>query len=205
MVTPRTSFRLAPTIKVADRVIRESHARGTERLTVRQVVEYSSNIGTITIAERLGAFGRRRGVRGAIRALEFADPRSESVGESLSRAQMRLLGFPEPELQVRFDRADGGFDRVADLTKERTGQAPSYQRNSAESETAQARIQELLEQPLTADRAVELAFLNNRGLQARLAELGIAESERVRAGRLRNPSFSYGRLREGGAEGATAR
>ena len=64
------------------------------------------------IAERLGAFGRRRGVRGAIRALEFADPRSESVGESLSRAQMHLLGFPEPELQVRFDRADGGFDRV---------------------------------------------------------------------------------------------
>lgn len=54
MVTPRTSFRLAPTIKVADRVIRESHTRGTERLTVRQVVEYSSNIGTITIAQRLG-------------------------------------------------------------------------------------------------------------------------------------------------------
>ena len=55
MVTPRTSFRLSPTIKVADRVIRESHTRGTERLTVRQVVEYSSNIGTITIAQRLGA------------------------------------------------------------------------------------------------------------------------------------------------------
>ena len=53
-MTPRTSFRLAPTIKVADRVIRESHARGTERMTVRQIVEYSSNIGTITIAQRLG-------------------------------------------------------------------------------------------------------------------------------------------------------
>ena len=54
-MTPRTSFRLASTIKVADRVIRESHARGTERMTVRQVVEYSSNIRTITIAQRLGA------------------------------------------------------------------------------------------------------------------------------------------------------
>ena len=61
MVTPRTSFRLAPTIKVADRVIRESHTRGTERLTVRQVVEYSSNIGTITIAQRLGSVGSRPG------------------------------------------------------------------------------------------------------------------------------------------------
>jgi cell division protein FtsI/penicillin-binding protein 2 len=57
IVSPRTSFRLAPTIKVADRVIRESHARGTERMTVRQIVEYSSNIGTITIAQRLGEGG----------------------------------------------------------------------------------------------------------------------------------------------------
>jgi cell division protein FtsI/penicillin-binding protein 2 len=53
-VTPGTSFRLAPTIRVADRVIRESHVRGTEDLSVRQIVEYSSNIGTITIAQRLG-------------------------------------------------------------------------------------------------------------------------------------------------------
>jgi cell division protein FtsI/penicillin-binding protein 2 len=54
IVNPSTSFRLAPTIKVSDRVIREAHTRGTERLTVKQIVEYSSNIGTITIAQRLG-------------------------------------------------------------------------------------------------------------------------------------------------------
>jgi cell division protein FtsI/penicillin-binding protein 2 len=54
IVTPRTSFRLAPTIRVADRVIRESHSRGTETMSVREVVEYSSNIGTITIAQLLG-------------------------------------------------------------------------------------------------------------------------------------------------------
>jgi cell division protein FtsI/penicillin-binding protein 2 len=54
MVTPRTSFRLQPTIRVADRVIRESHLRGTEQMSVRQIVEHSSNIGTITIAQRLG-------------------------------------------------------------------------------------------------------------------------------------------------------
>jgi cell division protein FtsI (penicillin-binding protein 3) len=55
LVSPTTSFRLAPTIQVADRVIGEAHSRGTERLTVKQIVEYSSNIGTITIAEKLGA------------------------------------------------------------------------------------------------------------------------------------------------------
>jgi len=53
-VTPRTSFRLRPTIRVADRVIREAHLRGTQRMTVRSIVERSSNIGTITIAQRLG-------------------------------------------------------------------------------------------------------------------------------------------------------
>lgn len=54
IVSPRSSFRLPPTIRVADRVIEEAHTRGTQRMTVRQVVEYSSNVGTITIAQRLG-------------------------------------------------------------------------------------------------------------------------------------------------------
>jgi cell division protein FtsI (penicillin-binding protein 3)/stage V sporulation protein D (sporulation-specific penicillin-binding protein) len=54
IVSPSTSFRLAPAIRVSDRVIREAHSRGTQRLTVKQIVEYSSNIGTITIAQRLG-------------------------------------------------------------------------------------------------------------------------------------------------------
>ena len=55
VVTPESSFVLAPTIKVADRVIREAHIRGTERMTVRQILAESSNVGTITIAkDRLG-------------------------------------------------------------------------------------------------------------------------------------------------------
>ncbi|MFO7572908.1 MAG: penicillin-binding protein 2 [Gaiellaceae bacterium] len=54
IVGPRTSFRLPPTIRVADRVIREAHTRPTQQMSVREIVEYSSNIGTITIAQRLG-------------------------------------------------------------------------------------------------------------------------------------------------------
>jgi hypothetical protein len=92
---------------------------------------------------------------------------------------------------------DGGFDRVSDLTKERTGQVPTYQRNAQDADNAHARVDELLKQPLTAESAVEVAFLNNRGLQANLNSLGIAESELVRAGRLANPLFSFGRMREG--------
>jgi cell division protein FtsI (penicillin-binding protein 3) len=54
-VTPDTSFNLAPSIKVADREIGESHPRGYETLTTRQILEQSSNVGAITIGLRLGA------------------------------------------------------------------------------------------------------------------------------------------------------
>ena len=93
---------------------------------------------------------------------------------------------------------DGGFGKVAELTKERTGQTASWQRSTDETDTARARVDELLKQPLTADTAVELALLNNRGLQARFGELGIAESDLVRAGRLANPSFGFSRIQGGG-------
>ena len=73
VVSPETTFRLAPTIHVADRVIREAHTRGMETMTVRQILSESSNVGTITIAEKLGGpqlaswidrfgFGKRTGV-----------------------------------------------------------------------------------------------------------------------------------------------
>ncbi len=54
IVSPASSFVLPSTLLVADRVIGESHTRGTERMSVREIVERSSNIGTITIAQRLG-------------------------------------------------------------------------------------------------------------------------------------------------------
>jgi len=95
--------------------------------------------------------------------------------------------------------ADGGFGKVSALTKERTGQAVAAQRTDADGQAARARVTELLKEPLTAESAVEVALLNNRGLQAKFGELGIAESDLVRAGRLKNPSFSFGRLSGGGS------
>jgi cell division protein FtsI (penicillin-binding protein 3) len=55
VVSPTTSFVLPPQIQVADRWIHEAHARGTERMTVREILTNSSNVGTVTIAEQLGA------------------------------------------------------------------------------------------------------------------------------------------------------
>jgi cell division protein FtsI (penicillin-binding protein 3) len=54
LVAPRSAFTLPYEIHVADRVIRDAHPRGTERLTVDQILSYSSNVGTITLAQLLG-------------------------------------------------------------------------------------------------------------------------------------------------------
>ena len=53
----------------------------------------------------------------------------------------------------------------------------------------------MLAKPLGADDAVAVALLNNRGLQARYAALGIVEADLVQAGRLPNPTFTFSRLR----------
>ena len=93
---------------------------------------------------------------------------------------------------------DGGFGKVSQLTQERTGQGVALQRSQEDAQTARNRVAELLQVALTADAAVEVALLNNRGLQAKFGDLGIAESELVRAGRLKNPSLSFGRMSGGG-------
>jgi len=54
IVTPQTTFDLPYSIEVADRVIHDSHERGTERMSVAQILWQSSNVGTVTIARRLG-------------------------------------------------------------------------------------------------------------------------------------------------------
>jgi len=51
---------------------------------------------------------------------------------------------------------------------------------------------------LTADAAVQIALLNNRGLQASYNELGIAEAAMVRSSLPPNPTISVSRLAGGG-------
>jgi len=55
LVTPQSAFTLPYSIHVADRIIHDAHPRGTERMTVDQILSQSSNVGTITLAEQLGA------------------------------------------------------------------------------------------------------------------------------------------------------
>ena len=53
LVTPQTKFTLPYSIRVADRVIHDAEPRGTETMTVAQILQRSSNVGTVTIARTL--------------------------------------------------------------------------------------------------------------------------------------------------------
>ncbi len=93
--------------------------------------------------------------------------------------------------------ADGGFSAVERTTKERIGKDLHWARGDADLDTIAKRVAELLAKPLTVDDAVQVALLNNRGLQADFQEIGITEAEVVQAGRLPNPGFSFGRSSRG--------
>ncbi len=54
-VTPTTSFNVPPTITVADREIGEAHTVGYRTLSTREILEQSSNVGSVMIGQRLGA------------------------------------------------------------------------------------------------------------------------------------------------------
>ncbi|PKM32575.1 MAG: RND transporter, partial [Gammaproteobacteria bacterium HGW-Gammaproteobacteria-12] len=92
---------------------------------------------------------------------------------------------------------DGGFEPVQQASERQLDKQLLWARDEAGRGQIEARVAELLAEPLSLDAAVQLALLNNRGLQAFFDELGIGEAERVQAGRLPNPGFSYGRLEKG--------
>jgi cell division protein FtsI (penicillin-binding protein 3) len=55
IVTPDTKFVLPYSIPVADRIVHDAELRGTETLSVSQILSYSSNVGAVTIAKKLGS------------------------------------------------------------------------------------------------------------------------------------------------------
>ncbi|MDH4326875.1 MAG: TolC family protein [Betaproteobacteria bacterium] len=70
-------------------------------------------------------------------------------------------------------------------------------RTEEAANSVRARVKELLGQPLSAEGAVQIALLNNPGLQARYADLGIAEADLVQASRWSGPKLSFARLTRG--------
>ena len=94
--------------------------------------------------------------------------------------------------------ADGGFGAVETAARTHLDKDVRWVRSADDEKLVNERVDEILKAPLSADSAVQLALLNNRGLQASYNELGIAEADLVQAGRLPNPRFTFERLAQSG-------
>lgn len=74
--------------------------------------EPAARVPLEVLEEMVGRIAGQPGVRAAAAALRFADGRSESVGESLSRVVMHAWGVPLPELQSSLSCPSGRTRRV---------------------------------------------------------------------------------------------
>jgi cell division protein FtsI (penicillin-binding protein 3) len=70
LVTPDTKLTLPPSIHVADREINESHARGTVTYSVREILQWSSNVGAVTIGRKM----EKEGLAKWVEAFGFGEP-----------------------------------------------------------------------------------------------------------------------------------
>lgn len=79
------------------------------------------------------------------------------------------------------------FEDVATTVKIRTGKQIKWDTGSKQDVTARNHLDGLLKKTLSPSRAVQIALLNNRSLQATYANLGMAQADLVQAGLLTNP------------------
>src|SRR5262249_14099541 len=89
---------------------------------------------------------------------------------------------------------DAGMGLVADIAGRELKKEAAAIRSPDEAEAANAAVRRLLGRTLTADSAVQIALLNNRGLQAAYSELAVADAQRVGQSLPPNPTISVTRI-----------
>ena len=94
---------------------------------------------------------------------------------------------------------DGGLGAVNVITGPAVGTDAVALRTPEDAANAEAQVKALLRKPLNADRAVQIALLSNRDLQAAFNTLGLSEAALVQASLPPNPTFSVERIAGAGA------
>jgi outer membrane protein TolC len=94
---------------------------------------------------------------------------------------------------------DSGMGVVADATGESLGKQVAFVRTADDAEQANTTVRQLLARNLSADAAVQVALLNNKGLQAAYNELALAETDLIEQSLPPNPTFSISRISGNGA------
>jgi outer membrane protein TolC len=104
--------------------------------------------------------------------------------------RLAMLSLSIPLASCTSFSPDGGFSSVQGVAEKRLDKKLVWAKTPEQQKLVQDEVRRLLGKPLSVDDAVQLALLNNRGLQAQYAELGLSEADLVSAGRIPNPHFS---------------
>ncbi len=88
---------------------------------------------------------------------------------------------------------DGGMAPVTDGVRKEIGKDVAKHASPEDLRRAREHVQAMLSETLGEDTAVQIALLNNRGLQAAYNDLGISEAEYVQASTPPNPVLSVAR------------
>ncbi|HET9184963.1 MAG TPA: penicillin-binding protein 2 [Solirubrobacterales bacterium] len=136
LVTPSTEFVLPPTIQVADRTIKDAEERGTETMSVAQILARSSNVGAVTIGLKVGAtkfskwidrfgFGRPTGIQFPDEERGIVPSLDEYSGSTIGNLPMgQGLAVTPIQMVAGYTAiANGGMLRPPQLIK-RIGEEP---------------------------------------------------------------------------------
>lgn len=94
---------------------------------------------------------------------------------------------------------DGGMTDVSDVTSRTINKDVAFVRSAEGAAAVDARVRQLLSRTLSLDAAVQIALLNNKGLQAAYNELALAETDLVEQSLPPNPVFAISRISGNGA------
>ena len=85
-------------------------------------------------------------------------------------------------------KPEGDYRDAAALVNKHTGVGKVY--DPAVDPLVEKKVEDLLQDGLHLDEAVQIALLNNRAFQSLFMDIGVSRAEVVQSGMLANPSFS---------------
>jgi len=117
------------------------------------------------------------------------------AGLFLSLSAMALSACANPELTAGLAAREPGFETVRNTTSAATRAQTVFLQDAESIRANSERVHQMVHgQTLSADTAVQVALLNNRGLQASYAELGMTAAEIWQTTLQPNPTVSLGLL-----------
>lgn len=95
----------------------------------------------------------------------------------------------------QYSDRNAGFSEVTRVTKAATGKTTVWVQNQQQANVAAEQVRSLVyKKTISADTAVQVALLNNKGLQAAYAEIGLSAADAWQEALLDNPTVSIGVL-----------